>query len=190
MTSKTASLQVLLSAAALILGACGKPDQVSLLGIQPGMALDEVKTAAPAGTSLYCLGDGDTAFEQVAGLPQSTTLKFCTWSTVGAQTKRNVAQLQVGEASSLGQKLAFGYSEGKYTLNVFYIEFPVTAYDKVVASMTEQLGKPNASSNLPVLNEAVQWEAQNGSLRASKEDSVSQPPSTLLLLKKADAPRT
>jgi hypothetical protein len=189
-TSTTFQLSALLCAAALALAGCGKPEHVDLLGITPGMTMEAVKAAAPAGATLYCFGDGDAAFDQVAGLPQSTTLKFCTWSSPGAQGKRSIAQLQLADAVSLGQKLSFGYSDGQYTLNSFYIEFPPAAYDPVVASLSEKLGKPEANSDLSRFNAGIHWSAKNGTLKASQEDSFSRPPSTLLILQRAEAPRT
>lgn len=182
------NLSLLSCATALVLAGCGKPDHIDLLGVRAGMSFDEVKAAAPTGTSLYCLGYGDATFDRLARLPPSTTLKFCTWSTLGADGNRSVAPLQLGNATSFQQTLAFGYSAGEYTLNSFGIEFPSAAYNAIVTSLTEKMGKPDAAAGLAGLNETVQWDGKDATLKASID--VSGAPITLLLLQRAAPPRT
>lgn len=57
--------------------------------------------------------------------------EFCTWSTLGADGTRSVAQLQLGNATSFQQTLAFSYSAAGYTLSSFGIEFPSAAFSGI-----------------------------------------------------------
>ncbi|MGY6258805.1 hypothetical protein ACXIVK_35745 [Paraburkholderia caledonica] len=187
-TRSKLALTLMSFASALTLAGCGKPDHIDLLGVRAGMSLDEVKAAAPAGASLYCLGDGDATFDRLARLPPSTTLKFCTWSMLGADGNRSVAPLQVGNATTFQTTLAFGYSAGAYKLTSFGIEFPSTAYNGIVTSLTEKLGKPDSAAGLAGINETVQWDGKDGTLKASVD--VSGAPITLVFLQRASTPRS
>ncbi len=187
-TCSKIALILLSCASALMLAGCGKPDHIDLLGVRAGMSLDEVKGAAPAGASLYCMGDGDTRFDQLARLPPSTTLKFCTWSTLGADGTRSVAQLQLGTATSFQQTLAFSYSAAGYTLSSFGIEFPSAAFRGIVTSLTEKMGKPDSAAGFAGLNETVQWDGKDGTLKAGLD--VSGAPIALVMLQRPSTPRS
>ncbi|MCE4547983.1 MULTISPECIES: hypothetical protein [Caballeronia] len=187
-TCSKIALTLLSCASALMLAGCGKPEHIDLLGVRAGMSLDEVKAAAPAGASLYCLGDGDIMFDQRARLPPSTTLKFCTWSTLGADGTRSVAQLQLGNATSFQQTLAFSYSAAGYTLSSFGIEFPSAAFSGIVTSLTEKMGKPDSAAGFAGLNETVQWDGKDGTLKAGLD--VSGAPIALVMLQRPSTPRS
>jgi hypothetical protein len=173
-------------AAALTLAGCGKPDHIELLGVHPGMTQDAVKTASPSGSSLYCRGDGDAAFEQVSGLPPSTTLTFCTWTNVDSAGARVRSQVSIGNFTSADQQFAFDNSDG--TLKSFSVEIAGNAFDPIVKSLTEKLGSPNSTSGLPGIIGGIHWEARDGTLTATTDEQ--RPYLTLLMLQPSRAKRS
>lgn len=165
-------------AAAFTLAGCGKPAHIELLGVHPGMTRDAVKTASPSGSSLYCRGDGDTAFDQVSGLPPSTTLTFCTWTSLDAAGARVRSQVTIGNSTSAEQQFAFDNSDG--ALKSFSVEIAGNAFDPIVKSLTEKLGSPKSTSGLPGIIGGIHWEAKDGTLTATTDEQ--RPYMTLLML--------
>jgi len=169
---------------ALALAGCGQPDNIDLLGIKPGMTRDEVSSMAPSGSALYCQGDGDPTFDQVAQLTKSTELKFCTWASVDSTGNRSRFQLQFDNATSSTHSFAFGL-DGK--LRFFMIEIPGNAYGAIVKSLSNKLGTPQSPVGLPEFIGGDYWDAKDGTLTASKDDSRSY--ITILMLQAVAAQR-
>lgn len=187
MTTRTNSYFAALSCAvALSLAGCGQPDHIELLGVHPGMTQDAVKSAAPSGSSLYCRGDGDAAFDQVSGLPPSTTLTFCTWTSLDSAGVRGRAQVAIGSFTSAEQQFAFDNSDG--TLKSFSVEIAGNAFDPIVKTLSDKFGSPKSSSGLPGIMGGVHWEAKDGTLTASTDEQ--RPYMTLLMLQTSPAKRS
>ncbi|MBW5284180.1 hypothetical protein [Burkholderia gladioli] len=158
-------------AVTLALAGCGTPDHIELAGLRLGMTQAEVKAAAPAGAALYCRGGGDPAFDQVSGLPESTTLRFCTWTAADSSTgQRTFAQVQIGSDTSSKVQLVFDY--GGNSLQSVGIEVLNNAYARILKTFTDKFGSPDSSSmgmSMPMLGGA-HWDAKYDTLTISVDD--------------------
>lgn len=168
-------------AMALSLAGCGKPDHIDLLGVKLGMTKAEVKAAAPSGADLYCRGDGDDAFDSASGLPPSTSLKFCTWSSTDSTGQRAAVPVQIGSDTSSRTYLVFDYSGS--TLKSFSVEIPGNAYERVVKSLSDKLGSPDSS--LGALGGGVHWDSKGDTLTANTDEMHSYMTNLLLVVKQA-----
>lgn len=167
---------------AVSLAGCGKPEHIELLGVKLGMTQAEVKAAAPSGAQLYCEGDGDEPFEKAAGLPPSTSLKFCTWASIDSAGQRSAVPVHIGDDTSSRTFLTFDYSGA--TLRSFSIEIANNAYDRVVKSLSDKLGSPDSAPGTLGLG-GVHWDSKRDTLTASTDDMHSWITDLLLTAKPA-----
>jgi hypothetical protein len=169
----------------LTLAACGKPQQLDLIGIKYGMTLDEVKEASPDGASLYCQGDGDSAFD--AKFPKSDTTTYCAWTSTDAAGGRTyTSSISFGDSKAFDNQFAFSHVGGRYALDMFKIRFRENAYQPNVQILTDRLGKPEPSPmNVPFLVDGVQWAGTNATLTSWVEHQpTGYPPLSGLILTK------
>ncbi|AQH05729.1 hypothetical protein A9R05_42690 (plasmid) [Burkholderia sp. KK1] len=179
---RTGFAAALSCAMAFSLAGCGKPEHIDLLGVKLGMTKAEVKAAAPSGADIYCRGDGDDAFDTAAGLPPSTSLKYCTWSNTDSTGQRAAVPVQIGNDTSSRTFLVFDYSGS--TLKSFSVEIPNNAYDRVVKSLSDKLGSPDSAPGMLGLG-GVHWDAKNDTLTASTDEMQSWKTDLLLVAKPA-----
>jgi hypothetical protein len=160
---------------AVILGGCSKSD-IELLGVKPGMTLDDAKAAAPSGSRLYCHGDGDTAFD--SHFPKSSPDKWCAWVQVDSEGKTAFSKADFGDgAKSTEALLIFGNQSGQYTLKSLSASFPENEYSDVVAAVKGKLGSPDSS----LIGEA-KWIGKDGTVKVD-DSTVSAAPDTRLELR-------
>jgi hypothetical protein len=147
---------VITCAGALSLTAC-QPKELSLAGMKLQMTVDEARAVRPNGADRYCLGGGDSAFEQRVGFPASTTGAWCTWSMVGADGKRAPALITVGDTAGEKAQLRFDRAgDGQNRLVTFTLEVPNEKYDQVEHTLSSEFGSPKDSVSGPL------WRAENG----------------------------
>jgi hypothetical protein len=174
-TQKQISAAAIACAMVLGLAACGSHDQIDLGGVKIGMTHEQVLAVAPAGSTLYCRGDGDAQFEQAAQLPPSTSATYCTWAT-GTAGNLSVTPIMIGDTASTEAKLVFSDDDKIASVAV---ATPANAYTTVVKSLKDKLGSPDSDLGMGALT----WTAADGTLELSQSEFGSPDTATLLLLR-------
>lgn len=186
----TTILSAAVAAAALAgLSACGSEHPVVLNGIQPGMPMDAVQAAAPAGTGLYCRGDGNPLLDRSIGGGISPTHRSCVWES--AADGGSIAPVAVGGQTATSYFLIFAEAgDGTWHLDTYHIAMPFAAYESVVKAESAELGEPKdvdqpAYSLLPL--KSVQWTSAQGVLQVTEDPGFGMPAQVFVTLNMAPA---